>query len=208
MLYTSIKNKKKTFLKTKRNTLNKINLMNMLIKSQNMIVSSLGGTNKELIPFIYGNRNKYNIIDLKITILFLIRSYFLIKKISFLKKNILIIGDSNDVNFLFNDTGIKNKKNIYFLNKPWINGLITNKSINKKLFLNRQNFYLIVIIKSSLDDNFLKKELSYFNIPIISLLDIKQNLKEINYPLLSNISNIKSIYTLIYILKKPLLKNE
>jgi ribosomal protein S2 len=208
MLYNSIKRKKKTIFKNKRNSLNKINLMNMLIKSQNMIISSLNGTNKELIPFIYGNRNKYNIIDLKISILFFIRIYSIIKKILFFKKNILIIGDSTDVSFLFTNTFIKKSKNIYFLNKPWINGVITNKKINKNLFFNEQNFYLIIIIKSSLDDNFLKKELSYFNIPIISLVAIKQNLKGINYPLLSNISNIKSIYTLIYLLKKPFLNNE
>lgn len=206
MLYKVIK--KNLLLEKNRNSVNKQKLINVLIKSQNMLISSVKGTNKELIPFIYGIRNNYNIIDLKIIILFLIRICLIIKKVSLLKKNILIIGDSDDINFLFNTTFINKKDNIYFLNKPWINGLITNKHINKKTFLNKKNFYLIIVIKSSLDNIFLKKELSYFNIPIISLVEVKHNLKKINYPLLSNISNIKSIYILMYIIKKAFYKYE
>ena len=40
-------------------------LLNLLFKSKNIYGESLKSTNKEMMPFIYGVRHKYTIINLK-----------------------------------------------------------------------------------------------------------------------------------------------
>lgn len=196
--YHNIQKEKNSLKINKKNN----NLINILFKGKNMHGDLIFNTNKEITPFLYGIRHKYNIINLHITSLYLKRVFLLINAIFDGKKKTLIIGNSFDIDFLVNNFYIKNNKNIFFINKVWINGLITNKYINKKYFFTKTIFCLIIIIKSSLDDNFLQKELSFLKVPIISLLGTKQNIKKINYPIISNVINIKSLYTLMYFFRK------
>lgn len=177
-------------------------LFNILLKSKNIYGDFLTETKKDLIPFIYGIRYNYSIICLDTLSLYLKRIFSLLKYIILKKKYILIIGNSNDINFLVNRKYIKNNKKIYFLNEKWINGLITNKNMNIKNIFLKKKIKLIIIIKSSINETFLNKELSLFNIPIISFLRTKQNIKNIDYPLVNNSKNITSIYTLMYLLRK------
>ena len=120
------------------------------------------------------------------------------------KQKILIIGNSDDIKFLINKKFIKNNENIIFFNKEWVNGLITNQIVDNKIkdLLKKNKINLILIIKSSLNDKFLNKELSILNIPIISLINTTQQIKNINYPIITNSKNIKSLYTLMYLLRK------
>lgn len=183
-------------------------LLNLLFKSKNIYGESLKNTNKDIIPFIYGIRHNYTIINLKNVSFYLKRILKLLEYTLSKKKNILIIGNSEDIQFLVNKKFIKNNKNIIFYNNEWVNGLITNKIsnniINKKInyLLDNNEIKLIVILKSSINEKFLNKELSVLNVPIISFLNTHQNLKNINYPIVGNTKNIKSLYTLMYLLRK------
>lgn len=179
---------------------NNKNLLNILFKSKNFYGEPLRNTNKDILPYIYAIRNKYAIINLKTSSFLLKRIFRLIKYTLYKKKNILIIGNSNDISFLINKQFIKNNKNIFFFNKKWINGLITNK--NTSSFFNKKQIELIFIIKSSLNENSLIKELLFLKIPIISFVNTSQNIKNINYPLVCNTKNIQSIFTLIFLLRK------
>lgn len=191
----------------KKNNNNNI-LLNLLFKSKNIYGEFLKNTNKDIIPFLYGIRHNYTIINLKNVSFYLKRIFKLLEYILKKKEKILIIGNSVDIQFLVNKKFVKNNNNILFFKEEWINGLITNKivnnTINKKInnLLKESEIKLILIIKSSIDENYLNKELSTINIPVISFINTSQNLKKINYPIISNSKNIKSLYTLMYLLRK------
>jgi ribosomal protein S2 len=182
-------------------------LLNLLFKSKNMYGGSSKNINKDLKPFIFGIRHDYSIIDVRKVSLILKRAFKLLGSIS--KENsikngkIIIIGNNEDISFLVNKKYIKDNKNILFFEKPWVNGLITNKiDTTMNNLLEKKEIKLIIILKSSLQENFLKKELSIYQVPTISLINTNQHMKSIEYPIISNTANIKSIYTLMYLLRK------
>lgn len=183
-------------------------LLNLLFKSKNIYGESLKNTNKDIMPFIYGIRHNYTIINLKNVSFYLKRVFKLLEYTLNKKEKILVIGNSDDIQFLINKKFVKNNGNVLFFNEEWINGLITNNitnnDTNKEInyLLKNNEIKLILIIKSSINETFLNKELSTLNIPIISFLNTSQNLKSINYPIVSNSKNIKSLYTLMYLLRK------
>ena len=183
-------------------------LLNLLFKSQNMYGESLMYKNKEILPFIYGSRHDRTIINLKDVSLNLKRIFKLIKYITQKKEKILIIGNSDEIKFLFTTAFIKKNTNIIFFNQEWINGLITNRIMNTTFnkvinYLIKENeIKLILIIKSSTEGKFLNQEIYTLKIPTISLINTSQTLKNINYPIVTNSNNIQSIYTLMYLLRK------
>ncbi len=191
----------------KKNNNNNI-LLNLLFKSKNIYGESLKDTNKDIMPFIYGIRHNYTIINLKNVSFYLKRVFKLLEYTLNKKEKILVIGNADDIQFLVNKKFVKNNENIIFFNEEWVNGLVTNKitnnSTNEKInfLLNKNEIKLILIIKSSINEKFLNKELSILNIPVISFIDTSQSLKNINYPIVSNSKNIKSLYTLMYLLRK------
>ena len=79
------------------------------------------------MPFIYGIRHNYTIINLKNVSFYLKRIFKLLEYILIKKKKILLIGNSDNIQFLVNKKFIKNNKNIIFFNEEWVNGLITNQ---------------------------------------------------------------------------------
>lgn len=195
-------------IKKKKNKENNNILLNLLFKSKNIYGESLKDTNKEILPFVYGIRHNYTIINLKNISFFLKRIFKLIKFTISKDEKILIIGNSDDIKFLINKKFIKNNQNIVFFDKDWVNGLVTNKitnnSMNAKInsLFNKEEIKLVLIIKSSVDEKFLNKELSTLKIPTISFINTSQSLKDINYPVITNSKNIKSLYTLMYLLRK------
>lgn len=182
-------------------------LLNLLFKSKNVYGESFKNINQDMIPFIYGIRNNYTIIDLENLSFYLKRIFKLLEFTLKQKQKILIIGNTQDIKFLINQNFTKKNKNIMFFNKEWVNGLITNNIIKKKdkklsSLIYKNKFKLIIIIKNSIEDHYLYKELSFFNAPIISFLNTNQNLKKVDYPLVCNSKNIKSLYTLMYLFRK------
>lgn len=174
-------------------------LLNSLFKAKNFYGDSSKNLNPNIIPFIYGKRHQYSIINLKFVSYFLKRIFKLIqyrKK----KENILIIGNSDDIKFLTDISLTKNSSNITFFNEEWIHGLITNKKFFSTF--RRKKFKMILIIKSSINENYLNTELLSLQIPIISFINTDQNLRNINYPVITNSKNIKSLYMLIYLIRK------
>ena len=81
-------------IQKKKNNNNNI-LLNLLFKSKNMYGESLTYTNKEVLPFIYGSRYDYTIINLKDVSFFLKRIFKLIKYIIQKNEKILIIGNAD-----------------------------------------------------------------------------------------------------------------
>lgn len=175
-------------------------LINLLFKSKTLYGDSLKNTNREILSYIYGIRHNYTIINLKNLNITLKRIFKLIQYTITKKKKILIIGNSDDINFLINKQFIKNNKNIIFFNKNWINGLLTNKNINS--FLLKKKIKMVIIIKSSINENYLYKELQTIQVPVISLINTSQSLKNFNYPVVTNTHNIQSIFTLMFLLRK------
>ena len=175
-------------------------LLNTLFKSKNFYGEVLNQTHKEVLPFIYGIRHNYSIINLKNTSLFLKRIFKLIKFTIYKKKKILIVGNSDDIKFLINENLTKKNPNLIFYNQEWIHGLITNNNI--KTFFRKNEIQLILIIKSSINSNFLKTELLTLQVPIISFINTNQDLKNIHYPVLMNSKNIKSIFSLLYFIRQ------
>lgn len=194
-------------IQKKKNKNNNI-LLNLLFKSKNMYGESLISTNKEILPFIFGSRHNRTIINLKEVSFVLKRIFKLIKYITQKNEKILIIGNSDEIKFLFTTAFIKKNSNIIFFNKEWINGLITNKIMNTTFnkvinYLIKENeIKLILIIKSSIKETFLNQEINTLKIPTISLINTNQTLKNIDYPILTNSKNIQSIYILMYLLRK------
>ena len=183
-------------------------LLNLLFKSKNMYGESLNITNKEILPFLYGSRYDRIIINLKKVSYVLKRIFKLIKYITKKNEKILVIGNSDEIKFLFTKAFKKKKANIILFNDEWINGLITNKiknTIFNKIihYLIKENaIKLILIIKSPVNEIFLNQEISTLKIPIISFINTSQTIKPINYPIITNSKNIQSIYTLMYLLRK------
>ena len=194
-------------IQKKKNNNNNI-LLNLLFKSKNMYGESLIYTNKEILPFIYGSRYNKTIINLKNVSFVLKRIFKVIKYIIQKNEKILIIGNSDEIKFLFTTAFNKKNSNIIFFNKEWINGLITNKikntTFNKVInYLIKENeIKLILIIKSSIKDTFLNQEIYTLKIPTISLINTNQTIKNINYPIITNSKNIQSIYILMFLLRK------
>lgn len=190
---------KKFSIKIKNNNI----LFNSLLKSKNFYGKNIKKINKNNLSFIFGVRHNFTIIDLKYVLYFIKRIFKLVQFNIIKKKKILIIGNSNDIKFLVNKNFIKNNKNIFFFNQSWINGFITNKNYtNFKYFLNQNSINLIFILKTNENEEFITKELLSLKVPIISLVNIDQNLNDINYPILSNLNNIKSLYILMYLIRK------
>lgn len=173
-------------------------LVNVLFKSKSFYGGFINKIDKNILPFIYGKRNDILIINLKYTNIFIKKIFNLIKFTFLKKKKILIISNSNDSDFLIDDIYIKNNEFIIYFNKKWINGNITNKNIDSVMKNNEIN--LIFIYKIS--NIYFNKELFSLKTPIISLIDPSQNLNNINYPLIVNLTNIKSLYSLLYIFRK------
>ena len=173
-----------------------------------MYGESLNYTNKEILPFIYGIRYNRTIINLKDVSFFLKRIFKLIKCMNQKNEKILLIGNSDEIKFLFTKAFIKKNSNIIFFNKEWINGLITNKIMNTTFnkvinYLIKENeIKLILIIKNSIKDTFLNQEIYTLKIPTISLINTNQTIKNINYPIVTNSKNIQSIYILMFLLRK------
>lgn len=171
--------------------------LNILFKSKTFYGGTFKSINKNILPFIYGIRNNQIIINLQYINIFIKRIFKLIKLNLKKKKKILIISNSNDSNFFIKKKNFNKNSSIIFFNKKWINGNITNKKLN--FFIKKKEINLIIIYKNT--TTFLNKELFSLKIPIISLIDINENINKINYPLITNLRNIKSLYSFIYILK-------
>lgn len=202
------KEKKKKINRIKKVNRNNNVLLNSLFQSKNMYGDLLCSTHKDTLPFLLGSRQKFSIINLKEVSFFLKRVFKLMQSILKRRKKILIIGNHPEIKFLLNSSFVKKNKNFIFFTDDWVNGFITNRIKNTNwnkvvhYLLKKREIQLILIIKNSIDGDFLNKELATLRIPIISLIGTDQSLKHVQYPILTNLKNIQSIYILMYFFRK------
>lgn len=185
--------------KIKNKKIQKKFLIDSLFKSKNFYGELLTEIKKKNFSFIYGFRYNFSIINLIQTSLFIQKSLFLIKLCLKKKENILIIGDHFEIQFLLERDEIKKNKNIILFEDSWTNGLLTNKYISNFI---QKNINLIILLKSETEENYLLTEFFYKKIPTITLNNVNTNLNLINYPIFSNTKNLKSLFFLIYLIRK------
>ncbi len=180
-----------------------ITLLNSLFKAKNFYGAPIEFFNKELSHFLYGKRHDFFIINLKYTVFYLKRVFKLIQKTIKKRKKILIIANSEDMKFLAEGKHPYINQlypHFIFFNKEWVSGMFTNRLY--PLGINKKQIQMVVIFKGSIEQKDLIRELSSFKVPIISFMNTDEKLKSIQYPILTNKENIKSLYFLIYLIKK------
>lgn len=181
-----------------------------------MILSNIYlGTNSEYIssavkPFLLGKRNGFYIINLSFTYLqFKVLINFIMNIVSLRRK--LLIVKEND---MFNLNLLVNYSNIFYYDKKWIGGALTNHRIVRLCDkFNQRNYAINSLLKMKyipsllflFDPNISMSALfEGFNlkIPIAGVVNTNCSFFEsINYPIVGNNDSFESIYLYMYVLK-------
>ena len=172
-------------------------LLNSLFQSKSFYGEKKQKTKSEIIPFIYGIRHKYSIINLKYTVKSIQKALIFLQKIINKKKNILIIGDDSYISFFLNSTF--SSKNVFFFKGDWTYGYLTNPDIS---ILKNKKIDLIIYIQPFTNPIYLLKEVSSLKIPIIGIMNTDISYQKIDYPIILNNQNIKSLYFILYLIRK------
>lgn len=191
--------------------------INQLILSNVYLGDSYYFINIKIKPFLLGYKNSYHIINLSFTQMqFKILMGFLVNIIS-LRQNILIVKELDVFNLKasFDEDTIEN---VFFYDKKWIGGILTNyKTVTRCLKFKRnpsfQNGKINLKCMPSLlflyNINLSKwplEEASLLDIPIASIINSNSKwLEYINYPLVGNNQSFESIYLYTSILKNSIL---
>ena len=204
--------KKESVIKGKQKKLisNSNHVLSLLFKGNCHYGHSLQSTNPINYFNIQGTRLNQSIIDLGITTQNILRSFLFLKKI--LKKNkfatrrgiskIVLICNSNQIKHLkiFNDCE-KFGSYLHIVNSLWKSQYFSNVFNLKK---KKKTKILAVVLLSTNGWGDIVKEAAKHKIPVISLIDTNQNSSIIDYPVMSNTSNLKSLYIVINLFKKLL----
>ena len=191
--------------------------INQLILSNVYLGDSYYFINVKIKPFIFGYKNSYHILNLSFTQMqFKILISFLVNIIS-VRQQILIVKELDAFNLkVFLDKDIV--ENIFFYDKKWIGGILTNYKtvINCSKFKRNPSFknskinlrympsllflFNINLSKWPLQEAFL------LDIPIASVINSNSKwLDYVNYPLVGNNQSFESIYLYLSILKNAIL---
>jgi ribosomal protein S2 len=174
---------------------NRKNLLKILFKSKSFNGVSIKELNFNNKPYIFGTRFNNSVINLEYTINSLKRSFKFIKNLLQNNKKILIIGNNHKLDFFKKHFQFSN--NIFFYEKKWKTGLMSNNII--------KNEFDLIIFFSNKKNDILLKEVIISKIPTVSILDTEENKKNILYPIFSNNKNIKSLFVLLYLFRKNLI---
>lgn len=191
-------------------------MLNKKILFQNSFFSSLlnsktyyGGSvkysNLKLKPYIFGIRFKYYLINLKTINNSILKNVKLIQFFLKNRQNILIIGNSDHIKYFLKTDYIETNKQIYFHTIKWVNGFLTNKKM--EYIIKKKNINLIIVLKTDSIANDIINESYQLKIPVIFLFNTDEqflNLNKILYPLLINLSSVRSIFYILFLLKKTL----
>lgn len=180
---------------------NKNKLFKNLLNSNSHFGVELKDLNSKSLNYVYGKRNNQVILDLNYTIHSLKRSFTLVYKLLKNKKKILIICNDLKTQFLKKElTNSTIEKQIIFINKKWSGGSITNSLL---LGNSLKNVSLIISFNDTKDELLIKEALKT-KIPLISVSNVNINSNLINYPILINHNNIKSLFFLVFLFKNSL----
>jgi ribosomal protein S2 len=197
-------------------------ILSRLTSKQLILANAYLGTqcsllNVKLKPYLLGRRNNYYILDISFTFFqFRVITEILIKLFLFRQK-ILVIKDLD----YYNLTATFTCKNIFFFDRKWIGGNLTNFRIvrKSKRFIKENSKYnslgALRYIPSFFFffNAFISKwalfEAYNLEIPIAGILSNTSPFFEfINYPLIGNNRSFEALYLYISILKYSYLKAE
>lgn len=194
--------KKEKKIKNNKILENNYKLFNCFLKNNNHLSVSLKSIRSENFGYLYGKRLKHGIINLNITIQLLKRCFSFIQYILLNKKTnkILIVSNQPTTKYLLKKVLERNnhQKNFVLIDSKTHNNIISK--IKKRKLIK-----LVIFFDISQNKNILQ-EVNQFKIPTISLVDTNFNLDFIDYPVITNIKNIKSIHILIYLFESFLKK--
>jgi len=171
--------------------------------------------NVKIKPYLLGYRNNIYILNIShTTAQFKIFINILMNLIS-VRQKLLIVRDRD----VFNFRDSLNLKNVYYYDKKWIGGALTNfkKVRHSKIFKANNNFYtglgsmrympsLVFFFDSNLS-KWALIETSNLEIPIVSIVDTNINLfSHINYPIVGNNKAFESMYLYLNLIRNAVLK--
>ena len=161
-------------------------------------------------PFLLGSRTGSYVINLSFTYLQFKILINLIVNIVSHRQKILIVKDLD----FYNLAPSLLLKNIFYYDKKWIGGILTNyRTVRKSIKFKENNLLLLRYMPSLLflfNTNISKWALfEAFNleIPVSSIVDTNSPYFEyINYPIIGNNQSFESIYLYVNILRNAVLK--
>lgn len=171
--------------------------------------------NTKIKPFLLGYRNNIHILNISFTSFQFKLLLNLIINLTSLRQKILLVNDKS----FFNFRSLLRLKNIFYVDKKWIGGSLTNfrrvrKSQKFKEFNNFYNGLGALRYMPSLvfffDINMSKWpliECSNLGIPVSAIVDSNtQFFNFINYPIVGNNQSFEAIYLYLNILRNAVIK--
>ena len=188
-----------------------------LILSNVYLGDNLAFVNVKLKPYLYGFKNGFHILNIVFTkIQFNILINNIINLVA-LRQKILIVKDLD----YYNLTLSLNSKNVFYYNKKWIGGVLTNFRVVRKcekFFDNNKysnNLSLMRYMPSMVflfNVNISKWALfeAYnLEIPLSAIINSNSQFFEfVNYPVIGNNQTFESIYLYVNVLKNAFLKGK
>lgn len=206
---------------TPASSLKKHLFFNLKLSMSQMVVSNvhLGHTRKflniNIKPYLLGRRSNIYILNVAYTVHQLKIIFLFIINLISIRQNLLLVKDRDVFNFKKN---IK-LKNVFFFDKKWIGGILTNyrkvrQSIKFKKENTTYNSLLVMRYLPSLIfffdpdlSHWALKEASNLNIPISAVIDTNiLFLKLINYPIVGNNKSFESLHLYLNLIRQATLK--
>lgn len=173
--------------------------------------------NVKIKPYLLGKRANSHIINIYYTKIQFKVIINLILNLVYRRQNILIVKELD----FFNITTALNFKNLFYYDKKWIGGVLTNFSIinQSKKFLETNNKLnslgvmgylpaLIFIFNLNISKNALFEAFN-LEIPTSAIINTSsQNFELINYPVLGNNTTFESLYYYALILKNSFIQGK
>lgn len=194
----------------------KINLEQLLL-SNSYLGDNSGFLNEKLKPYLLGYKNGFHILNISFTLWQLKLLINVIFNIVSLRQKILIVKELDF--FQFNK--MLNIPNVFYYDKKWIGGILTNFRIvsksNKFLDENDQPTKLASMrylpsLVFLFDINFSRWALiesSNLEIPIAAIINSNSNNFDIvNYPIIGNNKSFESLYLYLNIIKNAVLRGK
>lgn len=197
--------------KSLRLTINQLVLSNVYMGDNYQFI------NTKIKPFLLGYKNGYHIINLSFTCIQIKLLINILVNLVSLRQKLLIVKDLD----FFNLTVLLNYNNVFFYNKKWIGGVLTNfRTVRKssKFKVDNKHYntlgvmrYLpaLVFLFNTNISKWALLEAHSLEIPIAGVINSNSTgLDFVNYPILGNNQSFEAIYLYVNILKNAIMKGK
>lgn len=197
--------------KSLRLTINQLVLSNVYMGDNYQFI------NTKIKPFLLGYKNGYHIINLSFTCIQIKLLINILINLVSLRQKILIVKDLD----FFNLTIFLNYNNVFFYNKKWIGGVLTNfRTVRKSSKFKEDNIYYntlgvmrylpaIVFLFNTNISKWALLEAHSLEIPVASIINSNSiGLDFINYPIVGNNQSFEAIYLYVNVLKNAIIKGK